>query len=122
MKRLKIAVILGLSNTMITSVFEKRKLMGLLITIGWKKSDIMKSLFLQASLLSILGGILGITIGFYATNYIFNLLIIHIFSPSWDYLFILKIIGMLLGVTIASSVISSWGIVNINPIEVIKSE
>ncbi|MBN2484012.1 MAG: ABC transporter permease [Candidatus Omnitrophica bacterium] len=116
------AVILGLSNTMITSVFEKRKLMGLLMTIGWKKSDIMKSLFLQAFLLSIAGGILGVTIGFFTTHYIFNQLVIQIFTPSWDYLFVFKVIGTLLVVTVTASVISSWSIVNINPIEVIKSE
>lgn len=117
-----LAVILGLANTMITSVFEKRKLMGLLITIGWEKIDIIKSLFLQSLILSVLGGSLGILIGFLASGYIFDLLIVHIFSPSWDYLFIVKVIGMILTVAVTSSVFSSWVIVNINPIEVIKSE
>jgi len=117
-----IAVILGLVNTMTTSIFEKKKLIGLLLTLGWQKTDIIVSLFCQALFLSFVSGVLGIIIGFYATEYVYKVSMVNMFAVSWDYQFIINIIAVVMSAVIASVFMASWIVVNMNPLEVIKNE
>jgi len=117
-----IAVILGLANNMVTSVFERRKLFGLLIVLGWHKIDVLKALFLETLCLSVLGGVIGLGVGFVATDYVFNMVAANIFTPTWNYVFVLKIAGLVLTAALVSAFASSWIIVQMNPLEVIKSE
>ncbi len=117
-----VAVVLGLSNTMITTVFEQRKLMGVLIALGWQKSDVLKLVFSQALLLVFFAGAIGAGIGFYATAGVFRMMEISVFAPAQDFIFILKVAGMILVSGLAAALIPAWIIINLNPVEVIKSE
>ena len=117
-----IAVILGLANNVVTSVFERRKLIGLLVILGWHKKDVLKVLFLETLCLSVLGGAAGLFVGFFSTDYVFNMVATNIFTPTWNYVFVLKILGIILMTALVSAFASSWIIVQMNPLEVIKSE
>ena len=58
------AVALGLANTMMTSVFNKRKLIGMLMAVGWRKADVMKALFAESLFVAGAGGLAGSALGF----------------------------------------------------------
>jgi putative ABC transport system permease protein len=116
------AVILGLANTMITAVFERRKLMGVLVAIGWQKKDVFHAVLLESLLITAAGGLLGAALGFYAMGRLFGVMDIALFMPVWDYALVTKVLALILLSGITAALISSWIIISIDPVEVIRSE
>ncbi len=53
----------GIANTMFTSVLEKTKEIGIMKAIGARNSDIMIMFLMNAALIGLIGGIIGIAIG-----------------------------------------------------------
>jgi ABC-type antimicrobial peptide transport system permease subunit len=54
---------IGVMNTMIMSVFERTREFGVLQAIGWSKAMILQQVLVEAALLGLLGGILGVGLG-----------------------------------------------------------
>lgn len=54
----------GILNSMYTSVFERKKEIGVLKAIGAKKRDILLIFLLESGIIGLLGGILGVILGF----------------------------------------------------------
>lgn len=54
---------IGIVNTMTTSVLERRKEIGIMKAIGAKNSDIFYQFFIEAGMLGLVGGILGVVVG-----------------------------------------------------------
>ncbi|MFH1198828.1 MAG: ABC transporter permease [Candidatus Omnitrophota bacterium] len=117
-----IAVALALANTMVTSSFEKRKFLAILLALGWQKSEIAMLFLGEALIIAFSGGALGILAGFKAAGYIFSMTGIHAFSPDLGIIFILKITGIILGSAIFAALIPTWTTLNSNPVEIIKGE
>jgi putative ABC transport system permease protein len=56
--------ILGIANTMAMSVFERTKEIGVLRALGWKRWHVLLLIQLEAVALGLLGGLVGILLGF----------------------------------------------------------
>jgi hypothetical protein len=54
--------ILGIANTMAMSVFERTREIGILRALGWKRRQVMILIQLEASVLGLGGGFLGIAV------------------------------------------------------------
>ena len=117
-----IAVALGLANTMITSSFEKKKFLSILLALGWPKIAIAILFVSESLIVALIGGSLGILLGFKATAYIFNMTSIQAFVPELSLEFIVKIVGMLLAGALFAGLVPAWITLNSNPVEVIRSE
>lgn len=117
-----IAVALGLANTMVTSSFEKRKFLAILLALGWQKVEIAALFVCESLIVAIVGGIIGIILGFKGTAYIFGLTGINAFVPAFDIIFIIKIVGIMLGSAIFAAIVPTWMTLNSNPVEIIRSE
>ncbi|MFA6202208.1 MAG: ABC transporter permease [Gallionella sp.] len=50
-------------NTMLMSINERTREIGILLALGWQRATIIKLVFTEATLLSLLGGLLGILLG-----------------------------------------------------------
>jgi putative ABC transport system permease protein len=55
--------VLGVTNTMLMSVFERKQEIAILLAIGWKRSRIVRMILWESALLGFLGGILGVLFG-----------------------------------------------------------
>jgi putative ABC transport system permease protein len=55
--------VLGVMNTMLMTVFERKQEICILIAIGWKRSRIIRMILLESALLGFFGGIGGVVIG-----------------------------------------------------------
>ena len=117
-----IAVALGLANTMVTSSFEKRKFLAILLALGWQKAEIALLFLCESLIVALIGGAIGIILGFKGTAYIFNMTGINAFVPALGIVFILKIIGIILVSAVFAAVVPTWITLNSNPVEIIRSE
>lgn len=54
---------IGISNTMTTSVLERKKEIGIMKAIGAKNKDVFYQFFIEAGLLGFIGGMIGILVG-----------------------------------------------------------
>ena len=117
-----IAVALGLANTMVTSSFEKKKFLAILLALGWPKIAIAIIFIFESLIVAISGGALGIFMGFKATAYIFSISSIQAFVPELSVTFIFKIVGMLLCGALFAGLVPAWITLNSNPVEVIRGE
>ncbi len=61
---------IGIMNIMLVSVVERTKEIGIRKSLGAKRSDIMLQFVIEAASISMLGGFIGIVIGYFATGVI----------------------------------------------------
>ncbi|MBU7047264.1 MAG: ABC transporter permease [Theionarchaea archaeon] len=57
----------GIANTMLMSVIERTKEIGVFKAVGWSNADVMKTILLEGLILGFLGGVMGVGLGFVAT-------------------------------------------------------
>jgi putative ABC transport system permease protein len=55
---------IGIANTMFMSVMERTRLIGILKSIGTKNSEILKLFLTESGIIGLMGGLLGIFLGF----------------------------------------------------------
>lgn len=65
---------IGIMNIMYVSVTERTREIGLRMAIGGKGKDILHQFLLEAMLLSILGGVIGVGMGILASNLVENIM------------------------------------------------
>ena len=118
-----IAAILGIINTMVTSVLEQTSKIGILLAIGWRKLKILCLVLYESIFLGILGGVFGLILG-YA---IMNLLIRspqlqNIGRIDYNFIFMIKVILVSLLVGFLSGIYPAIRAILIKPIEALRYE
>jgi len=118
-----IIVIMGIVNTMSTAVLERTREIGFLRAIGWSKYRIAKLVLLESTIYGLLGGIIGIILGY-------SLMRILIVAPqirgfiamSYDLSFMSKTLGLSLLVGVLSGIYPAAKAISIAPIDVLRYE
>jgi len=115
-----LASALGVMTTMTTSVIERRKEIGLMKSIGANNKKIMALFLSEATLIGIIGGILGYGVGFILSQFIG----MSVFNTSIS----LKVevmpivIGISIGVSLLASILPVHKAVNVEPAIVLRGE
>jgi putative ABC transport system permease protein len=116
-----IIAILGILNTMTTSVLERMKEIGIVLAIGWSRKRIIYMVLLEAVNLSFAGCLLGLCIG-----YIFMRILVsatHLDIPtSVTSGFCLESIGISIMIGIISGIYPAIRASSIAPIRVLRHE
>jgi putative ABC transport system permease protein len=82
---------IGIMNMMLTTVTERTREIGLRKAIGAKRNDISKQFLIEATVLTVIGGIMGITLG-------------------WAIAFIVNVTGLVSASVSLSSVVLAFGV------------
>jgi len=61
---------IGVANTMITSVYERTKEIGILRAVGWTQRNIITLILTEGVVLSLIGGFIGVLLGSVVANFI----------------------------------------------------
>ncbi|MDY6864821.1 MAG: FtsX-like permease family protein [Halobacteriota archaeon] len=109
---------IGIINTMIMSVVERTKEIGVLMATGWKKLDVIKLIMIESVVISILGtaggiglgvlGLSGMTVLFPGTGIVLNL---ELFLSA-------SLFGIIVGV--GGGLYPAWRAASMNPLEAFR--
>ncbi|MCR9016068.1 ABC transporter permease [Aquiflexum gelatinilyticum] len=92
---------IGIMNIMLASVMERIKEIGLRLSLGAKKSDIVNQFLFEAVMISISGGIIGVILG---------ILLAHLVSTFGDFPTIITLPSIVLSFGVAATVGLIFGI------------
>jgi putative ABC transport system permease protein len=126
-----VIAILGMFNTLTISLLERTREIGLMITMGARKSDIQRLLIFEALLLSVAGGLIGLFAA-WLLGQIINLFLTHfanshgvtgaIHAFSITPLLVLCTLGLTIVVGLAVAFYPSKRAARINPIDALRHE
>jgi putative ABC transport system permease protein len=115
---------IGIVNTMMTSVMERRKEIGIMKAIGARNSDIFLQFFIEAGMLGMIGGVVGIIagvmIGYLGTLGI-NYFLGSQTSPSINFILVIATLAGSFIIGSAAGIAPAMKAARQNPVEVLRS-
>ena len=108
--------VLGVMNTMLMTVFERKQEICILLAIGWRRSRIIRMVLLESALLGLLGGIGGVLIGIVGLKVMERMPAIHgLLEPDLSPFLMLTAIGISVVVGVVSGIYPAWRSSRLNP-------
>jgi putative ABC transport system permease protein len=120
---------IGIMNTMLTSVMERTREIGIMKAIGATNTDIMSIFIIEGMLVSSIGGIIGIILGVFGSQGL--TLILNSFmrmGGSSTLTPVITVMSVVLAVTVSlivgvfSSLYPAWKAARMSPIEAVRYE
>jgi ABC-type antimicrobial peptide transport system permease subunit len=121
---------LGIVNTLVMSILERRREIGVLKALGAADSDVQKLFFVEAGVMGLLGGILGVTFGWllgravtYGTNVYLhrqNLNSIELSSVPWWLVLAALVFAVL--VSLVAGLYPASRAAKLNPVDALRYE
>ncbi len=115
---------IGVMNTMMMSVFERTREIGVLRAIGWSGRRVLGMVVAEGALISVVGGVVGIGLGIAMLE-----TSVRVFSStiSWadstyDTTFFVKVMGLSLTLGVVGSLLPGWKASRLDPIEALRYE
>jgi putative ABC transport system permease protein len=115
--------ILGIANTMAMSVFERTREIGILRALGWKRWQVLMLIQLEAAVLGLGGGILGILVGWGALNALAALpQTASIVSASFPVSLLAEALGIAVLAGLSAGVYPAWRGARLSPVEALRHD
>lgn len=101
--------VLGVTNTMLMSVFERRQEIAVLLALGWKRTRIVRMILCESAMLGFCGGIVGVLLGVVGVNVMKNTPAIHgLLEPDLSVVLMLEAVAIALFVGVLSGLYPAW--------------
>jgi putative ABC transport system permease protein len=115
--------ILGIANTMAMSVFERTREIGILRALGWKRQQVLVLIQLEAVVLGLGGGFLGIAIGWFALHILATLpQTASIVSTSFSWQLLPEALGIATLAGLAAGALPAWRGAQLSPVEALRHD
>jgi putative ABC transport system permease protein len=115
--------ILGIANTMAMSVFERTREIGILRALGWKRWRVLVLIEMEAAVLGLAGGVLGIVVGWAALRLLAALpQTASIVSASFPLLLLAEALGIAVVAGLAAGFIPAWRGAHLSPVEALRHD
>jgi putative ABC transport system permease protein len=110
----------GIANTMLMSVIERTKEIGVLKAVGWSSADVMKTVLMEGLILGFLGGVIGILLGFMAVIVVQNQ--VPAFAGEITLLLIVEAMVFAMSLGVIGGIYPAYRAANLNPVVALKTE
>ncbi len=101
--------VLGVMNTMLMTVFERKQEISILLAIGWKRSRIVRMVLWESALLGFFGGIVGVGLGVVGVNLMKNTPAIRgLLEPEMSAGLMLTSVAIAVAVGVVSGLYPAW--------------
>lgn len=110
----------GIANTMLMSVIERTKEIGVLKAVGWSSADVMKTVLMEGLILGFLGGVIGILLGFGAVIVVQNQ--VPAFAGEITLLLIVEAMVFAMSLGVIGGIYPAYRAANLNPVVALKTE
>ena len=115
--------ILGIANTMAMSVFERTREIGILRALGWKHWQVLLLIQMEAVVLGLGGGILGIFVGWSALHLLSALPeTASIVSASFPFELIFEALGIAVLAGLIAGALPAWRGASLSPVEALRHD
>ncbi|MGA3011562.1 MAG: FtsX-like permease family protein [Terracidiphilus sp.] len=115
--------ILGIANTMAMSVFERTREIGILRALGWKCWRVMVLIEMEAAVLGLTGGLVGIAVGWGSLRILASLpQTASIVSASFPLLLLVEALAMAVAAGLAAGFIPAWRGAHLSPVEALRHD
>jgi putative ABC transport system permease protein len=115
--------ILGIVNTMAMSVFERTKEIGILRALGWKSWRIMMLIQTEAAVLGLVGGLLGICVGWGALRVLSVLpQTSSVVSAYVSPIHLLEALGIAILSGLVAGAVPAWRGAHLSPVEALRHD
>jgi len=122
---------IGIMNTMLTSVMERTREIGIMKAIGAANIDVMLIFIIEGMLVSIVGGSIGLLLGVFGSQGLSSVLTSGPMAPGGSGMELspiitIPIVGLAIGVSLIVGILSSlypaWKAARMSPIEAVRYE
>jgi putative ABC transport system permease protein len=110
---------IGIMNIMLVSVTERTREIGIRLSVGARKRDILRQFLTEAIVLSLLGGLIGISL---SLGVVFVLQKVASLRAIVNPLFVLLSAGFAAAVGVFFGYYPAWKAARMNPIDALRSE
>ena len=101
--------VLGVMNTMLMTVFERKQEIAVLLAIGWKPNRVVRMILWESALLGFFGGIVGVALGVVGVNVLKNLPAIRgLLEPELTVSLLLTSVAIAVVVGVVSGLYPAW--------------
>ena len=101
--------VLGVMNTMLMTVFERKQELCILLAIGWKRGRVMRLILWESALLGLFGGIGGVLIGIAGVKVVETLPAIHgLLEPDLSVRLMIISVAIAVVVGVVSGLYPAW--------------
>lgn len=112
----------GIMNTMVMSVMEQTKEIGVLRAVGWKSSDVTMIILAESVGISLLGGLLGVAAGLLVTLGILPGIFKGVLSPVVTPEIVLQAFGFAMLLGVVGGLLPARKAASLSPVEAFRNE
>ena len=108
--------VLGVMNTMLMTVFERKQEICILLALGWKRSRIVRMVLWESALLGLFGGIIGVALGVAGVNVLKNTPAIRgLLEPELSAGLMITSVAIAVAVGVLSGLYPAWRSSRLSP-------
>ncbi|MDQ3625085.1 MAG: ABC transporter permease [Verrucomicrobiota bacterium] len=101
--------VLGVMNTMLMTVFERKQEICILLALGWKRSRIVRMVLWESAMLGLGGGIVGVALGLLGVNIMKTTPVIRgLLEPEMTISLMLMAVAIAVVVGVVSGLYPAW--------------
>jgi putative ABC transport system permease protein len=114
---------IGVMNTMIMSVFERTREIGILRAVGWSGERIIRMILGESLVLCVIGAVLGTTLGILATRALLLIdLVRNLMVPEYPQDIFVRAFVVALVVALTGALYPAFRAVHLKPLEALRYE
>jgi len=114
---------LGMLNTMLMSVLERTREIGVLRALGWRRRQVVGMILQEALILGLAGGLLGSLLGVgLAWAVTLAPVVGGMMAPRYSPALLAQVLAIALGMGIAGGLYPAWRATKMSPVEALRYE